>query len=175
MITANQKKMAELLLKGEKTVTDCYIEAYNPSEEDKKNMQNIYQRAHNASTSKGVLDYLKTLQEAEAVEEARLLVWDKRRASKRLLEMCHEIEVNVEITRKLRDEFMKDPEMHTVGKLNQMVKVAQICNDTARAIKECIQEMNQMYGLTKPDVNLTNAIQVIIGGVEELPDDDIDG
>ena len=55
------------------------------------------------------------------------------------------------------------------------MKVAQICNDTSRAIKECIQEMNQMYGLTKPEVSLANAVQVIIGSPEELPNDTIDG
>ena len=175
IVTANQKRMAELLLRGEKTVTECYIEAYNQTPEDCENKQNLYQRAHNASISKGVISYLKQLQEAEAVEEARLLVWDKRRATKRLLEMCHEIEVNIRITRDLRDKLMDDPELHTGTKLNQMLKVAQICNDTARAIKECITEMNQMYGLSNPEVSLTNAIQVIIGGADELPDDDIDG
>jgi hypothetical protein len=174
IVTAQQKKMAELLLRGEKTVTDCYIEAYNQTPEQCENKQNLYQRAYNASISKGVVTYLKTLQEAEAVEEARLLVWDKRRATKRLLEMCREIEVNVELTRKLRDKLMEDNSITDVGKLNQMLKVAQICNDTSRAIKECIQEMNQMYGLTKPEVALGNAVQVIIGGVEKLPEDTID-
>ncbi len=174
IVTAQQKKMAELLLRGEKTVTDCYIEAYNQTPEQCENKQNLYQRAYNASISKGVVTYLKTLQEAEAVEEARLLVWDKRRATKRLLEMCREIEVNVELTRKLRDKLMNDSTITDVGKLNQMLKVAQICNDTSRAIKECIQEMNQMYGLTKPEVALGNAVQVIIGGVEKLPEDTID-
>lgn len=174
IVTAQQKKMAELLLRGEKTVTDCYIEAYNQTPEQCENKQNLYQRAYNASISKGVVTYLKTLQEAEAVEEARLLVWDKRRATKRLLEMCREIEVNVELTRKLRDKLMEDDTITDVGKLNQMLKVAQICNDTSRAIKECIQEMNQMYGLTKPEVSLGNAVQVIIGGAEKLPEDTID-
>ena len=174
LITASQKRMAELLLKGEKTITDCYIEAYNQTPEDCENKGNLYQRARNASITKGVTQYLKQLQEAEAVEEARLLVWDKRRATKRLLEMCHEIEANVKITRKLRDDMLDNPDLTTTAKLNQMLKVAQICNDTSRAIKECIQEMNQMYGLTKPEVNLTNAVQVIIGGGEELPDDTID-
>lgn len=174
IVTAQQKKMAELLLRGEKTVTDCYIEAYNQTPEQCENKQNLYQRAYNASISKGVVTYLKTLQEAEAVEEARLLVWDKRRATKRLLEMCREIEVNVELTRKLRDKLMGDETITDVGKLNQMLKVAQICNDTSRAIKECIQEMNQMYGLTKPEVSLGNAVQVIIGGAEKLPEDTID-
>lgn len=174
IITPNQKKMAELMLKGEKIITECYIEAYEQTPEQCENKTNLYQRAWSAANSKGVTEWLKRLQEAQAVEEARLLVWDKRRATKRLLEMCHEIEVNVQLTRKLRDDLMNDPEITKVGKLNQMVKVAQICNDTSRAIKECIQEMNQMYGLTKPEVNLTNAVQVIIGGTNDLPEDTID-
>lgn len=52
-----------------------------------------------------------------------------------------------------------------------MLKVAQICNDTARCIREIINEMNNMYGLTNPEVSLTNAIQVIIGGIDKLPPD----
>lgn len=174
IITANQKKMAELMLQGEKTITDCYIEAYDQTPDQCENKQNLYQRAWSAANSKGVTEWLKKLQEAQAVEEARLLVWDKRRATKRLLEMCHEIEVNIQLTRELRDQLMQDKDISGIGKLNQMVKVAQICNDTSRAIKECIQEMNQMYGLTKPEVNLTNAVQVIIGGPDTLPEDDID-
>jgi hypothetical protein len=174
IITAQQRRMAELLLQGEKTITDCYIEAYNQTPEQCENKANLYSRARNASLSKGVETCLKQLQEAAAVEEARLLVWDKRRATKRLLEMCREIEVNVAITRKLRDKLMEDNSITDVGKLNQMLKVAQICNDTSRAIKECIREMNEMYGLTKPEVSLGNAVQVIIGGVEQLPDDTID-
>lgn len=87
--------------------------------------------------------------------------------------MCHEIEVNVDITRRLRDDMLEEG-LSTSQKLSQMLKVAQVCNDTARAIKECIREMNDMYGLTKPGVNLTNAIQVIIGGADSLPEDIVD-
>lgn len=174
LVTANQKRMAELLLKGEKTITECYIEAYNQTPEDCENKGNLYQRAHNASQSKGVVEYLKQLQEHELVEEARLLTWDRRRATKRLLDMCHEIEVNIDITRKLRDKCMEDTDLTDITKLNQMMKVAQICNDTSRAIKECVQEMNQMYGLTKPETNMMNAVQVIISGPEELPEDTLD-
>ena len=85
--------------------------------------------------------------------------------------MCHEIEVNIDITRELRDKMLNEP-MKTSQQLSQMLKVAQICNDTARAIKECIREMNEMYGLTDPKVSTGNAVQIIIGGAEELPDDD---
>lgn len=175
IITAQQKRMAELLLQGEKTVTECYIEAYNQTPKDCENKTNLYARAHNASISKGCTEWLQKLQQQQAVEEARLLVWDKRRATKRLLQMCNEIEKNIEITRRLRDKMLDDSSMTTSTQLNQMMKVAQICNDTSRAIKECIQEMNQMYGLTKPEVSLTNAVQVIIGSPEELPNDTVDG
>ena len=174
LITAQQKKMAELLVEGESTITDCYIQAYKPNEKDLEDKQKIYQRAYSASLSKGVKEWVAKLQEQQAIEEARILVWDKRKATKRLLQMCHEIEVNIKITRELRDKLLNDEKITDAGKLNQMLKVAQICNDTSRAIKECIQEMNQMYGLTKPEVNLTNAVQVIIGGAEELPEDTID-
>ena len=100
-------------------------------------------------------------------------MWDKRKAAQRLLKMCHEIEVNVEITRKLRDKMLAE-DLSTAAQLSQMLKVAQVCNDTTRAIKECIQEMNQMYGLTKPEVNMMNAVQVIIGSPENLPEDTAD-
>lgn len=171
--TANQKRLAELLVEGEKTVVDAYIEAYNQTPEQCKDRGKLAARAYMASKSKGVLYWIQKLQEQQAVEEARLLVWDKRKASKRLLSMMNEIQVNIEIVRRLRDKMLEEPGT-TSQQLTQMMKVSQICNDTTRAIREIIKEMNEMYGLTQPSVNLNNAIQVIIGGAEELPDDDYD-
>ena len=169
--TRQQRRMAELLVRGELSVVDCYIDAYGQTREQCEDRQKLASRAYMASRSKGVLTCVKKFQEAQAVEEARLLVWDKRKASQRLLKMCHEIEVNIDITRELRDKMLNEP-MKTSQQLSQMLKVAQICNDTARAIKECIREMNEMYGLTDPKVSTGNAVQIIIGGAEELPDDD---
>lgn len=168
-----QKKFAELLVQGEMSIVDCYIIAYNQTPEQCQDRQKLASRAYMATKTKGVMAAIKTFQEAQAVEEARLLVWDKRKAAQFLLKMCKEIEVNVEITRQLRDKMLLEP-LSTTSRLNQMVKVAQICNDTSRAIKECIQEMNQLYGLSKPEVSLQAAVQVIIGGEEELPDDTAD-
>ena len=128
LITAQQKKMAELLVEGESTITDCYIQAYKPNEKDLEDKQKIYQRAYSASLSKGVKEWVAKLQEQQAIEEARILVWDKRKATKRLLQMCHEIEVNIKITRELRDKLLSDEKITDAGKLNQMLKVAQICN-----------------------------------------------
>lgn len=171
-ITANaqQRRFAELLVQGELTTVECYIQAYKPTEQEQKDRQKISSRAYMASKSKGVLDTIAKLQEQEAIEEARILVWDKRKAAKRLLQMCKEIEVNIQITRDLRDKMLNEG-LTTSQQLNQMIKVAQICNDTSRAIKECIVEMNQMYGLTKPEVSMANAVQIIIGGPEQLPED----
>ena len=171
--TAQQKRMAELLVEGELSVVDCYIDAYHQEGEQLVDRQKLASRAYMASKSKGCMYWIQVLQEQQAVEEARILVWDKRKAAQRLLKMCHEIEVNVEITRKLRDKMLAE-DLSTAAQLSQMLKVAQVCNDTTRAIKECIQEMNQMYGLTKPEVNMTNAVQVIIGSPENLPEDTVD-
>ena|SRR5690606_7496293 len=171
--TANQKRMAECLVRGDKSVVECYIEAYRPTPEECEDRQKLASRAYMASRSKGVLYWIQKLQEQQAVEEARLLVWDKRKAAKRLLSMMNEIQVNIEIVRRLRDKMLEEPGT-TSHQLTQMMKVSQICNDTTRAIKEIIKEMNEMYGLTQPSVNLNNAIQVIIGGTDELPDDTYD-
>lgn len=168
--TKQQKRMAELLVRGELSVVDCYIDAYSQTREQCTDRQKLASRAYMASKSQGVLFWIAKLQESQAVEESRLLVWDKRKASQRLLKMCHEIEVNIDITRELRDRMLRQ-DLTTSQQLSQMLKVAQICNDTARAIKECIREMNEMYGLTDPKVSMGNAVQIIIGGVEELPDD----
>lgn len=170
MPTAQQKRLAELLVAGEMSLVDCYIEAYSQTEEQCEDRQKLASRAYMASKSKGCLEWIEKLQQAQAVEEARILVWDKRKAAQRLLKMCHEIEVNIDITRKLRDKMLEEG-LSTSAQLSQMLKVAQVCNDTTRAIKECIREMNEMYGLTKPEVSLTNAVQVIIGGAEDLPED----
>ena len=74
LITAQQKKMAELLVEGESTITDCYIQAYKPNEKDLEDKQKIYQRAYSASLSKGVKEWVAKLQEQQAIEEARILV-----------------------------------------------------------------------------------------------------
>ena len=171
--TKQQKRLAELLVAGEMTTVDAYIEAYEQTGEQLEDRQKLAARAYMASKSKGCVFWIKKLQEIQAVEEARLLVWDKRKATKRLLDMCKEIEVNIKITRELRDKMLNEG-LSTSQQLNQMLKVAQVCNDTARAIKECIREMNEMYGLTKPEVGTMNAVQIIIGAPETLPEDTVD-
>lgn len=168
--TSKQKRLAELIVKGEKRLVDCYIEAYEQSGKQLINREALSARAYSASVSQGCKYWIAKLQEQEAVEEARGLVWDKRRASKRLLEMTNEVEANVKITRQLRDKMLSEGG-NTSSQLSQMLKVAQICNDTARCIREIVNEMNNMYGLTNPEVSLTNAIQVIIGGIDKLPPD----
>lgn len=171
--TANQRRLAELLVEGERSTVDCYIEAYNQTGEQLEDRQKLASRAYMASKSKGVLYWIQKVQEQQAVEEARLLVWDKRKAAKRLLSMINEVQVNIDIVRRLRDKMLDEPSS-TSNQLNQMMKVSQMLNDTTRVIREITKDMSEMYGLTQPSVNMTNAIQVIIGGAEELPRDDYD-
>lgn len=172
--SAQQRKFAELIVSGEYSIVDAYAEAYNVPAEERTDRQALSNRAYAASRTKGVETLIKKLQEQMAVEEARVLVWDKRKAAERLMKVIHEIEVNVDITRELRDKAMDDPEMHVAKKLDQMLKVSQIDNDTMRLVKECIIELNQMYGLTSPSVNMAAAIQVIIGSPEDMPEDTVD-
>lgn len=171
--TGNQKRLAELLVEGERSTVDCYIEAYNQAGEQLEDRQKLASRAYMASKSRGVLYWIQKVQEQQAVEEARLLVWDKRKAAKRLLTMINEVQVNIDIVRRLRDKMLDEPSS-TNNQLNQMMKVSQMLNDTTRVIREITKDMSEMYGLTQPSVNMTNAIQVIIGGAEELPKDDYD-
>lgn len=171
--TKQQRTLAQLLVEGEKSLIECYIEAYEQTPDKCVNRARLAARAHSASKTAGVQHYIKVYQEQQAVEEARLLVWDKRKASKRLLQMVKEVETNIDITRKLRDRMLEESLLPS-QKLTQMVKVAQICNDTTRAIKEIVREMNEMYGLTNPSTNLVAAVQVIIGSEESLPEDTVD-
>lgn len=171
--TDKQKKLAELLVAGEHSTVDAYVIAYEPTEEDQQDRQKIASRAYMASKSKGVLYWIQKLQEQQAVEEARILVWDKRKASRRLLEMTNEAQITIDIVRELRDRLVAEGGA-TSHQLNQMLKVSEICNRTSSTILEIVKEMNKMYGLSNPSVSLGNAVQIIIGGVEELPDDDID-
>ncbi len=171
--TANQKRLAECLVEGEKTTVDCYIEAYRQTPEQCEDRQKLASRAYMASKSKGVLYWIQKLQEQQAVEEARLLVWDKRKAAKRLLSMINEVQVNIDIVRRLRDKMLDEPGT-TSKQLSQMMKVSHMLNDTTRVIRDITKDMSEMYGLTQPSVNMANAIQVIIGGAEELPNDDYD-
>lgn len=171
--TANQKRLAELLVEGERSTVDCYIEAYRQTPEQCEDRQRLASRAYMASKSKGVLYWIQKLQEQQAVEEARLLVWDKRKAAKRLLSMINEVQVNIDIVRRLRDKMLDEPGT-TSKQLSQMMKVSHMLNDTTRVIRDITKDMSEMYGLTQPSVNMANAIQVIIGGAEELPNDDYD-
>jgi glutamyl/glutaminyl-tRNA synthetase len=172
--TIQQRKFAELLVKGEHTIVDAYVIAYQVPEEEQVDRAALSNRAYSASKGKAVAAYIQKLQEQMAVEEARMLVWDKRKSAERLMKVIHEVEVNVDITRKLRDEAVNEPSMMVSKKLDQMLKVAQIDNDTMRLVKECIQELNGMYGLTSPGVSLQNAVTVIIGSPEQMPDDEVD-
>ena len=168
-----QRRFAELLVRGEMSVVDCYIDAYAQTEEECEDRQKLASRAYMASKTKGVQAAIEAFQQAQAVEEARILVWDKRKAAQFLLKMCREIEVNIDITRKLRDKMLNE-DMTVAQRLSQMLKVAQVCNETSLASKECIKEMNSMYGLSKPETSLVAAVQVIIGNEEELPEDTAD-
>ena len=82
LVTAQQRKLAQLLVEGEKPIIDCYIEAYNQTGEKLENRGNLSSRAYAASQSKGVLYQIKILQEQQAIEEARILVWDKEKQPK---------------------------------------------------------------------------------------------
>ncbi len=171
--TAKQKRLAELLVEGEKSIVEAYVEAYEQTPEQTQDRKRLSSRAYMASKSKGVLYWIQKLQEQQAVEEARLLVWDKRKASRRLLSMTNEAQATIDIVRELRDRLVNEGGT-TTHQLNQMLKVSEICNKTSQTILEIVKEMNSMYGLSKPSTSLTNAIQVIIGAPEELPDDDIE-
>ena len=103
--------------------------------EQLEDRQKLASRAYMASRSRGVLYWIQKVQEQQAVEEARLLVWDKRKAAKRLLTMINEVQVNIEIVRRLRDKMLDEPSS-TNNQLNQMMKVSQMLNDTTRVIRD---------------------------------------
>lgn len=75
---AQQKRLAELLVIGDLSVVDAYAEAYKQTKEQLEDRQKLASRAYMASKSKGCLYWIEKLQQQQAVQEARILVWDKR-------------------------------------------------------------------------------------------------
>lgn len=172
-----QFELAKLLVEGSKTIPEAYQIAYkdlleqNPTE----NEAQLQNRAYRAADTKGVQKYVHMLQEKAAVEEARLLVWDKRKASKYLLDRCGEVEVNMNIIRNLRNTLMGDKTITDIKKLHLMQSISLSMNDTARTMKDIAVEMNKMYGLQDPKVSIGQAVQVIIGSkAKDMPDDTLD-
>lgn len=172
-----QFELAKLLVEGSKTIPEAYQIAYkdlleqNPTENDAQ----MVNRAYRAADTKGVQTYVKMLQEKAAIEEARLLVWDKRKASKYLLDRCGEVEVNMNIIRNLRNTLMGDKTITDIKKLQLMQSISLSMNDTARTMKDIAVEMNKMYGLQDPKVSIGQAVQVIIGSkAKDMPDDTLD-
>ena len=172
-----QYELAKLLVEGSKTVPEAYQIAYADllKENPPENEAQMTNRAYKASDTKGVQKYVKMLQEKAAIEEARMLVWDKRKASKYLLDRCGEIEVNMEIVRKLRDNLISSTDYKDSTKLTIMQSVTMSMNDTARVMKDIAVEMNKLYGLQDPKTSMGQAVQIIIGERDkDMPDDTLD-
>lgn len=172
-----QYEFAKLLVEGSLTIPEAYKIAYkdlleeNPPESENK----LVNRAYTASKASGVQKQIKQMQERLAVEEARLLVWDKRKASKYLLDRCGEIESNMQIIRQLRDSMLEDKKLSDIAKLKLMNELAFSMNDTARVMKDVATEMNKLYGLQDPKTSMGQAVQIIIGRKDEnMPDDTLD-
>lgn len=173
--TSQQYRYAELLVEGKKTIVECYIEAYGQTEEQCKDRQKLASRAYMASKGKGVKTAIEKIQAEQAVEEARLLVWDKRKAAKFLLDMCKEIQVNVDFAKQMRGKMMNDPAYTTAGKIKMLYDISKICNETVQQMKDIMIEMNSMYGLSNPKVGESvPAVQIIIESEEKLPEDTVD-
>lgn len=172
-----QFELAKLLVEGSRTVPEAYQIAYkdlleaNPPE----NEAQLTNRAYKAADTKGVQKYVQMLQEKAAVEEARLLVWDKRKASKYLLDRCGEVESNLQIIRALRDKMLEDEKLPDIAKLKLMNELSFSMNDTARVMKDVATEMNKLYGLQDPKTSMGQAVQIIIGRRDDsMPDDTLD-
>lgn len=65
--TAQQKKLAELLVQGELSIVDSYIEAYKQTPEQCEDRQRLASRAYMASKSKGCVYWIGRLQEQQAI------------------------------------------------------------------------------------------------------------
>lgn len=172
-----QFELAKLMVEGSLTIPEAYRIAYKDllEETPPESEHQFTNRAYKASQTAGVQKYIKMLQEKAAVEEARLLVWDKRKASKYLLDRCGEVESNMQIIRQLRDNIIQNSNLNDVSKLKLMNELAFSMNDTARVMKDVATEMNKLYGLQDPKVNMGQAVQIIIGQRDDtMPDDTLD-
>jgi hypothetical protein len=158
-----------------KSIVEAYKEVYADTLEPDCPESRLANRAYQVAASAGVKSAIEQIQKTQAVEEARLLVWDKRRATKFLLDRCNEVEANMAICRMLRDKMLEPNAYSTPAQIQMLQSITMSMNDTSRVIREIVKDMNEMYGLTDPKANMVQAVQIILGGRNsDMPQDSAD-
>lgn len=175
-VTEEQKVFAKSILNGV-ALYDAYVLAYMDGSTPERTASNytkkqIQNRASQMKNSKGVRTLLQQGLIEQDIQNAGKAVWDRRKATNALMKAQQRAEDYLD---KLEDATHS---LQNTGKdfyavYNFGVTMLSKATDTLLKIA---QELNKMYGLSAPEVVNQNAIQVIFGSMDSLPQDvDLEG
>lgn len=181
-ISDEQREFARLILSG-LSMYDAYVRAYmngatperTASNYTKKQIQN---RASQMKNSKGVRTLLAKGLIEQDVKDAGVAVWDRRKATNSLMKMMNKAEEMLDVletaTTSLQQKYDEKGENFSFYKVYSFgVEMLSKVSDTLLRVS---QELNKMYGLAVPEVVNQNAVTVVFGSTESLPqDNDLEG
>jgi hypothetical protein len=181
-ISDEQREFARLILSG-LPMYDAYVRAYmngatperTASNYTKKQIQN---RASQMKNSKGVRTLLAKGLIEQDVKDAGVAVWDRRKATNSLMKMMNKAEEMLDVletaTTSLQQKYDEKGENFSFYKVYSFgVEMLSKVSDTLLRVS---QELNKMYGLAVPEVVNQNAVTVVFGSTENLPqDNDLEG
>lgn len=181
-ISDEQREFARLILSG-LPMYDAYVRAYmngatperTASNYTKKQIQN---RASQMKNSKGVRTLLAKGLIEQDVKDAGVVVWDRRKATNSLMKMMNKAEEMLDVletaTTSLQQKYDEKGENFSFYKVYSFgVEMLSKVSDTLLRVS---QELNKMYGLAVPEVVNQNAVTVVFGSTESLPqDNDLEG
>ena len=175
--TDEQKAFAQNILGG-MSLYDAYVSAYmngstperTASNYTKKQLQN---RASVMKNSKGVRALLSQGVIKEEVDAAGRAVWDRRKATQALMKAQERAENMLDAlekaTNSLQNKYDSKGEEFSYYKVYSFG--VEMLGKVSETLLKVAQELNKMYGLSVPEVVNQNAVQVIFGSPDLLPQD----
>lgn len=175
--TEEQKEFARLILSG-KTMYDSYVQAYMNGQTPERTAANytkkqLQNRAAQMKGTKGVKALLSKGIIQQDVKAAGQVVWDRRKATDSLMKMQlraeNMLDTLEEATNSLSAKYEAKGEKDFFYKTYSFgVDMLQKISDTLLKVS---QELNKMYGLSTPEIVNQNAVTVIFGSTDTLPQD----
>ena len=166
-MTAQSEKFCKLIIEEKMGQTEAYMEAYPKSKEWKKGAAAV--AASNLAKKEHIQNRLAELREKCDKELVKRYVWSKEKATNTLMRVLEKVEKNLDLIESTKTD------MESKGNSSSTIlsTVTFQTNSIARTVKEVAQELNNLYGLNKTNIDLTGQIkQVVFEGDTDLPDDE---
>lgn len=175
--TDEQKAFAQSILSG-MSLYDAYVSAYMDGSTPERTASNytkkqIQNRASVMKNSKGVRALLSQGVIKEEVDAAGRAVWDRRKATQALMKAQERAENMLDAlekaTNSLQNKYDSKGEEFSYYKVYSFG--VEMLGKVSETLLKVAQELNKMYGLSTPEVVNQNAVQVIFGAADTLPQD----